>query len=463
MKRIISEIAALALLTGCSFLDTEQIGKSDIEGYFSEPSAVQAAVYGLMNLSYSLADRYTLLYPEVASDELVLSTSEVTWGMYQDFTTTSDDETGALGYIWKNGYQVINNANQIISHVPAMVEEFPTDADLLEACMAQALFMRAYMHLSLCLAFAQNYSYTADASHVGVPVITEALALNAPPARESVAKVYSQIVADLEESLSLYPDGYAFDRNYPSPLASEALLARVYLYMNDWKKAAEYAGKVIPEVGLTDRKYYVAMFNGMNEPSEDEIILTLNGYKQGSSSSYKMYWKSEPKARPSARVTDLFEEGDIRMQVLSYGDEAVCMKYDQNDGEADAYSNIPLLRVSEMYLIRAEASLMQHDMDTARKDIEALQTRAMGHAVTLETTGEDEMETVIEEERIRELCFEGHRLWDITRRHKDLTRTADNTSSVTELKYPDYRFVLQIPSVELEANNNMVNNPTSND
>lgn len=465
MKRILSNIVLItmaAATTGCHFLEVEQVGKSDIEGYYSEPAAVTAAVYGLHNLFYGLLDKYMISYPEIASDEVVLKTTESTWDLYQNYATTADDEVGAIGYLWKNGYQVINNANQIIDHVPALVKEFPNNADELNACAAQALFIRAYTHMGLCLAFGQNYSYTPDASHLGICVITHALSLSDKPERQSVKEVYDQIVADLNESLNLYPQGYVFNKFLPSPLASEALLARVYLYMGDWTKATEFASSVISKTELTKRDAYATMFNAMKAAEKDEMIYTLNGMKQGSS-MYKLYWKSEPKARPSSRVTDLLQEGDIRLQVISHNDENICLKYEQNDGEQDPYSNIPVLRASEMFLIRAEANLMLHKTAEAASDIEVLQSRAMGEDIKIGSVSEDDLDRIIEEERVKELCFEGHRLWDITRRHRDLVRPADHTSTLKELKYPDYRFVLQIPSTEIEANTNMVNNPTKNE
>lgn len=463
IRIIILITVALLSFTSCHFLEVEQVGKSDIEGYFSEPAAVTAAVYGLHNIAYSLLDKYLIPYPDITGDELVLSTSESTWDLYQNFSVTSDDEVGAIGYIWKNGYQVVNNANQIISHVPGMLSEFPNNKDELSTALGQALFIRAYAHLGLCLTFAQNYSYTQDASHLGVPVITRALGLNELPERQSVSEVYKQIIKDLEESVKAFPENYEFNKFLPSPMAAEALLARVYLYCGEWAKAAEYASKLISQVELTKRSLYVDMFNAMNAPSKDEMIFTIKGYKIGSNGLYKLYWKKEPKARPSSSVIGLFEEGDIRAEVCESDDEQVCLKYDQVAGDADAYSNIPVLRVSEMYLIRAEANLMLHKSAEAIADIEALQSRAMGKDVKLGSMSEDELDSLIENERIRELCFEGHRLWDITRRHKNLVRPSDHTATLKELKYPDYRFVLPIPSTELEANTNMVNNPTSND
>ena len=106
---------------------------------------------------------------------------------------------------------------------------------------------------------------------------------------------------------------------------------------------------------------------------------------------------------------------------------------------------------------------MQHDVKGAAADIEQLQTRATGTDVKLPAMTEEEMDLLIEQERIRELCFEGHRFWDITRRHKNLERTSDSNSEVTQITYPDYRFVLPIPAVEMESNEKMEQNPTSNE
>ena len=62
----------------------------------------------------------------------------------------------------------------------------------------------------------------------------------------------------------------------------------------------------------------------------------------------------------------------------------------------------------------------------------------------------------MKKERVKELCYEGHRLFDITRRKEDLLRT--NNSSVKEVKYPNYRFVLPIDQYEMQSNENMIQN-----
>lgn len=456
--------AALMTTFSCHFLEVEQVGKSDIEGFFSEPNSARAALNGVMHLSYSFVDRYMILYSEIASDEVILSSNQSLWTMYHDFTSTPDDETGAVGQIWKNGYQAINNCNQIIEHVPLLMEQFPTDAPMLEECMAQALFMRAYLHHCLCLCYGQNYSFTPDASHPGVFYASRTQALDDTPARVSVAEVYENIILDLNKSLEAFQrSGSGTNRFLPSPMASRALLARVCLYMGDWANAAGYAGEVIAEKPLVSRDNYFNMFYQNTDVPDDECIFRINGSRQ-SLGCYNMFWNQEPGARPSERVLSLFEdEDDIRKSLLEdavYGN--LCRKYDCNAvgvSKDDVYKNIPILRVSEMYLIRAEASHFLNDDSRAAADIEALRCRALGKKVSLDEDEKDNMPQTIAEERIRELCFEGHRLWDITRRHENLVRTSDASSTLLQLDYPDYRFVLAIPSVETEANGKMQPNP----
>ena len=69
------------------------------------------------------------------------------------------------------------------------------------------------------------------------------------------------------------------------------------------------------------------------------------------------------------------------------------------------------------------------------------------------------MNALIEKERMRKLCFEGHRLTDITRRHQNLVRDASTTAKTTRIDYPDYRFVLPICQLEMDSNGAMKQNP----
>lgn len=469
MKRIYDIIAASVLMisaASCSFLEVEKIGKSDIETYFSEVSALEPAMNGIYSLMFSFYDRYFLPYTEVASDEVALSASSGDiWVDYHNFATTSDYETSALGYMWKGGYEIINNTNQVIYWAPRLKGKYPHDHALIDNVTAAALFVRALMHFDLCRVYGQNYTYTPDASHLGIAIRDRIPSLSETISRSSVKKVYQQITDDLELALKTY-DNCTYDAFRPGPLACKALLARVYLYMGKWSLAEQYASEVIDSKSLTPADEYMAMFCDPDELGE-EAIYRLNGYEQTTSLNAMFYYQA-PVARPTGTLMGLFDDQDIRKNMFSYSYdgkdyESVMLKYTctkEVESETQRYYNLPLLRLSEMYLIRAEAYCRLNESGKAEADLKELVARATGKdaaSVTLDAT--KSIDELVSIERQKELCFEGHRFFDIARRHEDIVREAGTTSSVRKLEYPDNRFVLQIPYVEIDANDMMQQNP----
>jgi hypothetical protein len=116
-----------------------------------------------------------------------------------------------------------------------------------------------------------------------------------------------------------------------------------------------------------------------------------------------------------------------------------------------------------MYLIHAEALCRRTNPDLAgaAADIKALQARAMGKKVeeiTLTYKDADELLKIIEDERVRELNMEGHRLFDITRLGHNLERGTSTTSTMKSLAWPDYRFALPICQTEMDTNEAMKQN-----
>lgn len=216
-------LAAVATLSAsCGFLEVEQVGKSDIDTYFSEVSALQPALNGCYHLLYSFYDREMLAYPEVTGDLVDLSSNNATWTNQYNFISTYLEETTAVGYIWKLGYSVIQNVNYIITYAPDLRKKNPDSASVIDNILAQAYFLRALTHLDICLTYAQNYTYTSDASHLGVPVMTSIPVVTDKMRRSTVREVYSQIIADLEKALSTFTADYSFNEYFASPAACKA-------------------------------------------------------------------------------------------------------------------------------------------------------------------------------------------------------------------------------------------------
>jgi len=117
--------------------------------------------------------------------------------------------------------------------------------------------------------------------------------------------------------------------------------------------------------------------------------------------------------------------------------------------------NIPVLRVSEMYLIRAEAILNGASVSgaTAVGDVNMIRNNRGATAL-----GSVSLADVYRERRM-ELCFEGHELFDLSRTGRSLTRSDYDGAVNKDIPFPDYRWALPIPQQELDANENMEQNP----
>lgn len=455
-------------ISSCSFLEVEKIGKSDIETYFSEVTALEPAMYGIYNLMFGFYDKYFIPYAEVAGDAMTLSVATgEEWVDFYNFATTEQYETTALGYMWKSGYEIINNANQVIYWAPLLKDDFPHDHDLIDNVTASAYFSRALLHFDLCRVYGQNYTYTSDASHLGVAIRDQIPSLSETIARSTVKQVYTQVINDLNEALNIYRN-CTYDAFRAGPIAAKALLARVYLYMNNWELAEKYSTDVINDMELTSKDDYIKYFCDPDELGK-ESIFRLNGYKQ-TKVLKKFYEYESPVGRPAARLVSMFDSDDVRKQLFSYSYAGkdytdVMMKFTcTKDVASDEYkyTNLPILRLSEMYLIRAEANVHLKAYSAAETDLKTLISRATGKRadeITLSWSTDAELDKLINIERQKELCFEGHRLFDITRRHENLERGSETTSSVRRMAYPDNRFVLQIPYVEIDANVDMQQNP----
>ena len=170
---------------------------------------------------------------------------------------------------------------------------------------------------------------------------------------------------------------------------------------------------------------------------------------------------------PTDQLLALFDGADVRLKLLKEAGKPKCLKYsalvipDKKDNHEDPI----LFRLSEMYLTAAEAAWHLNKFEDARLYTSGIVKRAVGEAnaaARLANYTDATLINMIREERQKELCFEGHSLFDITRWKQNLVRDANSSSSVKELKYPSDLFILPIPQYELDANDKMLPNPTVN-
>lgn len=456
-------LAASLSLTACSdFLTVEEKGKVTIPTALSDPRSLQAALMGAYNAYYSHYDKDFLKYAEVAGNMVTLDLTSKTSVLEQyNFSPNPTSATTAY-YIWYNTGIAEVNANNIVNYAPAVADAYPADRAKCEKILGQALLLRALCHFDLCRVYAQPYCYTADGSHLGVPVLERTPGPDDNPARATVKEVYDFILADLDRAAQLLTDAHADDVHYASLQAVRAMRARVCLYRQDWQGALAAAKEAINGEPLAQGEDYVNMYRDLGQ--RGEMIMRLSGQDQGG--NQKKFYDTD--CVPADQLLALYDADDVRLPLVRTGaGAAACSKYlatkipDNDPNREDPI----LFRLSEMYLTAAEAACNLQQYAEARAYIEPLVSRAVGAekaAGIMAATTDDALLDLVITERVKELCFEGHTFFDITRRGQSLVREATTNSTVRRIDWPSDLFVLPIPQYELDANENMKPNPTVN-
>lgn len=466
MKGYISKILLPAIsciiLSSCTdFLTVEEKGKVVIPSFLSSPEGLNGALTGTYNQLYGYRDGEFTKYGDVAGNMLTLVTSGDGSDMVDQYNFTNDAtmELGAVGKIWQNIYECMANANNIIQYTSSVVEKFPTQAEYCERILGEAYFIRALCHFDLVQCYGQPYNYTADASHLGIPVLTITPGPDDNPPRGTVGQAYQRVLDDLTLAAACLTNKPDRGHKYVTLRAVHALASRVYLYKGDWATAYSEALAAIGSQPLLSRQDYVVFWNDFSAPGE--AILRLDGTNR--SSKLKEFYSTM--AVPADTLLSLFDSNDIRLRMLKAGNVSHCSKYDAIDGNEPKRNDPVILRMAELYLNAAEAACRLSDYPNAKKYLYPILSRAVSDEYAtdlLEKTSDADLLKLIKTERQKELFGEGHNFFDIRRWNDDLIREWRTNSSVRRMNYPDNRFVLPISQYELNANLSIIQNPGYN-
>jgi tetratricopeptide (TPR) repeat protein len=466
MKFSFSKIKLLVFvacfLAGCSksFLDLPNPSGLPLVGTIKDQASLNTASNGVYIALKSSAyyNRTFSLIPELIGDNVFISRSNGGRFLAHDnFAVTITD--GYVQGAWYAMYQVIANANLAIAGGESLP---PTTA--IDQLLGELYAVRALAHFDLVRLFAQPYNFTDDASHLGVPVITVQESSIMEPPRDTVRRVYEQIITDLNKALSLMNVNQKPGRMVPA--AVNTLLAKVYLYMGDWEQAEYYASQAItgPFILLGTNNYVSSWNADFSSESLFELVnlATENAGVDGLGYLYDQSGYGE--ALATADLYNLYSTTDVRRSLIQVGVR-------NGTFENPAYfvrkylgqtANIKVLRLSDAYLIRAEARAELGKTDAAKttlaqQDLNTIVKRADASAADITLTGDDLIDRILIERR-KEFAFEGHRLFDLTRRKKEV-RHIRSGDDITTYTYPNNRFIMPIPFKEMNANDNMVQNP----
>jgi hypothetical protein len=377
------------------------------------------------------------LFLSLTSDEQInyyTSSPELT-AEYQQF---NDNEllpnNSYVLSLWSEIYSCIYKANSVLE---GLNNSTKVSNEMRDQLKGEAFFIRAFCYFYLVNIFGE------------VPLaVTTDYRINSELKRSPEADVYTQIVDDLIQSKNLLVEDYSASNNERTRVnkyAASALLARVYLFTEDWSNAENEAGSIIETTSLFNLESNLA-----------DVFLV------SSSEAIFQFWSdTRPNDRGTFRFFDTplygairptfiesFEEGDARKSAWSSltpsGYYRTLKYYSAADNPPLQYSTV--LRLAEQYLIRAESRVRLNKLEEAREDINTIRQRT-----GLEEIAANDVSSllkVIEEERKAELFNEwGHRWLDLKRMNR-----AGSILSPIKLQWSPEDTLFPIPEYEIRNN-----------
>lgn len=467
------------------------------------PASVEDLEQVMLGEGYPMRTHF-LCYLDLMTDEMMNSyansetqikclmngASAFSWSpdMYEEFVKQGVYNTDT----WQHYYRRIMGCNVVLDNLDN-VQGAEVNRENLRG---QALAMRAYYYFMLVNLYALPYNGEGvDVNKApGVPLILKSAVKDEFPVRASIAQVYEQVEKDLLAAAVLL-DKYGRDnvKYKVTDLFPYAVLARMYLYMENWEKAEKYASLTIGRSpGLrnlasvytgnytNDGKNNVFSINspeliwGYSNPDELSAFSVAPSMSEGNIS---------PTYRVSPELEGLYELGastdlkDLRLKFyfrtyLNLSNFTTGL-LSGNKSNTDGYSVTKGIRLAEMYLDRAESYIHRYLKDggeemrlAALEDLNHLRenrydTRNVEY-VRVDYSGTDLFD-FYKEERQRELCFEEHRWFDLRRYgmpelvHKLEMEPGQVQTIVLPAK--SERYTLPIPRIVLEKNPALEQNP----
>ncbi|HEX2533597.1 MAG TPA: RagB/SusD family nutrient uptake outer membrane protein [Chitinophagaceae bacterium] len=503
-------LAGIAL-AGCEKqLETVPQQSIDAETALTSREAIEASItasYGRLK-SARLYGRDLITHPEALADNGYATNKS--GRLVPEANNTAGAANHFTGNVWINSYAAINQINLTLEAIPGIAGATAAEKARWEG---QLYFLRGLFYFDLIRVYAYIPGAVVDAQNRGgVPLTLRGFstvdsALAFKPARAPIDDVYTQIVSDLQQANNLltFP---GLGINLANKAAAQLLLARVNLYRKNFTDAKRWSDSVINIAGsrLTNTTNHVANWRtenhnetlfqvrfatnaeniGVNESLQTsfttlgtvgnpavtvgfgDLVPTLGllnelGITLVGGNNFTNYTGANAAiADRSPDVRNLLYEPGTTGRGKSYIETT---KYMGKNGFPNL-DNVPVLRIAEAYLIRAEAQATEgsavFDEAAARADLKMLKsnryTGYAGSAIEIADdalAGTELLEEILRQRRI-EFAFEGHRFFDLKRLGRDILKSLPTGAIV---QFTDIRILPAIPQVEIDANPNLKQNP----
>jgi hypothetical protein len=428
--------------------------KISTEQAFADSSNVTSVLAGIYS-NFAVVDQSygsfhnggITVYTGLSADELInleISSQADQTPLYVNSVLPDNNNILTL---WADAYGPLYNINAAIAGIAA---SNGLSADLKQRFIGEVKTVRALYYFNLLNLFG------------AVPLVTGIdFKVNASLPRSPVEKVYAQIVADLEQAIQvLMPQYPSANRARPNLYTAKALLAKVYLYLKNWQKAATLSGEVI-DAGLYSLEPDLnnVFLTGSTEaiwqlPALGQFLQTTEGYLFG----------VEPDVIPKFELTpalyNAFEVDDQRKvnwiaetevnSIVYYYPYKYKNYYATSSATIEDYM---ILRLGEQYLIRAEARAQLDQLSDALDDLNLVRQRA-GLADLSFTDKQTLLADIMQERRIELFAEWGNRWYDLKR-----TNTADAVLGASKPSWQPHDALYPIPKTQRETNPFLTQNP----
>jgi len=451
-KKAIEVGPSATALNSSNVFTTNSTAQSVVAGIFAR-MAGGAFYHGQSSVSLSMG---------LAADELTIFSTNSSLGAFylNSYTPIAPPS------FWTEFYQELFYCNTAINGINGASQITPA---VKKQLLGEVKFIRGFI-----------YFYAVNLYGTPPLTTTDDYTVNNVIGNSTSAAIYAQIIQDLTDAQNSLADNTyvdaagstVTDRVRPNKQTASAMLARVYLYMKDWKNAEAQASLVIANsnyVLLTKANISQVFLKGSKEtiwalqPVSTFYLNTLDANYLIVSAVYKTALQL-PLNKP---LTDAFEPGDNRFTnwvgTFTTTTAPVTTFYYASKYKALGGTSVPVteypvvMRLAEQYLIRAEARAQQSNISGAATDLNAIRLRA-GLPVTTAAAPTDILNAIYRERRVELFTEWGHRWFD-------LKRTGNLDAAMVALKgtaWSSYRQFMPIPPTDIMADPNIKQNPGYN-
>jgi hypothetical protein len=402
-------------------------------------TSVITSIYGnMINGAPSFANYLSTEYPGMSSDELDMYDPPLT---DQEFITNNlTSENSWVHNLWKSGYKDVYYSNSAIEGIEASASlSVPVKRQLL----GEAKFIRAFSYFYLVNFFGD------------VPLeLTTDYKNNMHEPRSNIFKIYDQIAKDLKEAVSLLSPDYPTNEPVrPNKYVAETLLARVYLYLNDWQLADSVSTDIIDS-----HKYILddSLKNVFLADSKEAIwqLIPKDGYIPELLNA--MLPLGNPQCIVSKYLLNAFEDGDKRrlewIDSINYQGSTYYYpsKYKSLTFTNEEYYMV--FRYAEVLLIRAESRAHENDILGGKQDLDMIRHRA-GLGGSSANDSISLLQDIMHERQTELFAEWGHRWFDLRR-----TGKINSVLSTEKINWKPAMALYPIPLQEMEANPSLEQN-----